>query len=160
MSPTIPRSLPATTAAVVTTAVVGGLGTDVSSAWYSRLDKPSWQPPGWVFGPAWTTLYALIAAASARTIDRIEDPRERRRYQLGLAVNLVLNIGWTWIFFTAKRPRLALAEILLLEVSTIDLLRRSARHDPASGAMLAPYAAWVAFATALTVAIARRNPGT
>ncbi len=159
MSPTLPRALPATGAALVATAVVGGLGTDVRSAWYSRLVKPSWQPPGWVFGPAWTTLYSLIAVASARTLDRIDDPSERRRYQVSLAVNLVLNIGWTWIFFTAKRPRLALAEILLLEASTIDLLRRSARHDPTSGVLLAPYAAWVAFATALTAAIASRNPG-
>lgn len=147
-----------TGAALVTTAVVGGLGTDVRSAWYARLTKPAWEPPGWVFGPAWTTLYSLIAVASARTIDRIEDPGDRRRYQVALGINLVLNIGWTWVFFTAKRPKLALAEILLLEVSTIDLLRRSARHDPTSGALLAPYAAWVAFATTLTAAIVKRNP--
>ena len=153
------RFLPWTAAAVTGTALVGGLGTDVRSRWYDTLDRPSWQPPGWVFGPAWTTLYALIAAASARTMARIEDPEERRRYQVRLAVNLVLNVLWTWIFFSWKRPRLALAEILVLEVSTVDLLRRSARHDPASGALLAPYAGWVAFATALTAAIARRNPG-
>ena len=147
-----------TAAALTGTAVAGGLGTDVGSQWYEGLSKPSWQPPGWVFGPAWTTLYTLIAVASARTLDLIEDPGERSRYRAALAVNLALNIGWTWIFFRAKRPRLALAEILLLEVSTIDLVRRSATHDATSASLLSPYAGWVAFATALTAAIARRNP--
>ncbi len=147
-----------TVPALVGTAVTGGLGTDVRSRWYDRLDKPSWQPPGWAFGPAWTTLYTLIAVGSARTIDRIEDEEERRAYIAALATNLVLNIGWTWVFFTAKRPRWALAEILALNVSNLDLVRRSARVDPASGWLLAPYAAWTAFATALNAAIAARNP--
>lgn len=144
--------------AAVGTAVLGGLGTDVRSRWYDRLDKPAWQPPGWAFGPAWTTLYTLIAVGSARTIDRIEDEEERRAYVAALATNLVLNIGWTWVFFTAKRPRWALAEILALDVSNLDLVRRSSRVDPASGWLLAPYAAWTAFATALTASIAARNP--
>ena len=151
------RHLPATATAVLATAVIGGLGADVRSAWYARLDKPRWQPPGRAFGPAWTTLYALIAAGSARALDRAE-PDERRAYATALAVNLALNTGWTWVFFTAKRPRWALAEILVLEASTLDLVRRTRRLDPAGAALVAPYAGWVGFATALTAAIARRNP--
>jgi tryptophan-rich sensory protein len=143
---------------VVATAVAGGLGTDVSSRWYAALDKPSWQPPGWVFGPAWTTLYGLIATGSARVLDRTEGP-ERRAYAVALGANLVLNTGWSWVFFTAKRPRWALVEILVLEASTLDLLRRSARVDPVAAGLLAPYAGWVGFATALTASLARRNPG-
>jgi tryptophan-rich sensory protein len=152
-----PRHLPATAAAVFATAVAGVLGTDVGSDWYETLDKPRWQPPGRVFGPAWTTLYALIAVGSARALDRA-GPEERRTYATALAVNLALNTGWTWVFFTAKRPRWALAEILVLEASTLDLVRRTRRLDPAAGALVAPYAGWVGFATALTAAIARRNP--
>ena len=151
------RHLPATLAAVTATAVAGGVGTDVRSRWYAGLDKPSWQPPGWVFGPAWTTLYGLIAAGSARALDRSSDG-ERRELTTALGVNLVLNTGWTWIFFSARRPRLALVEILVLEASTLDLVRRAARVDPAAAALLAPYAGWVGFATALTASIARRNP--
>jgi tryptophan-rich sensory protein len=148
-----------TSAAVVATAVVGGLGTDVSSRWYRNLDKPAWQPPGAAFGPAWTTLYGLMAVASARTLDRLEEPGERRRFATAFGVNLALNAGWNWLFFKARRPRLALAEILVLEASTLDLTRRAARTDSPAARMLVPYAGWVAFATALNAAIARRNPG-
>jgi len=88
------RHLPVTAGAVALTAVAGGLGTDVSSRWYDRLDKPRWQPPGWVFGPAWTTLYALIAVGSARVLDRAE-PRERRSFAtvLGVATALTASIA-------------------------------------------------------------------
>ena len=127
------------------------------SDWYAALDKPPWQPPGWAFGPAWTTLYALIAAGSARALDRAT-PAERRSLGTALGVNLVLNTGWTWVFFTGHRPRWALAEILVLEASTLDLVRRTGRVDPVAARLLTPYAAWVGFATALTASIARRNP--
>jgi tryptophan-rich sensory protein len=152
------RHLPATAAAVAATAVLGGLGTDVRSGWYDDLDKPAWQPPPAAFPVAWTTLYALIAAASARVLDRASGS-ERRAFARALAANLALNTGWTWLFFTAKRPRWALLEILVLETSTADLARRASRVDPAAGRLLAPYAGWVGFATALNASIARRNPG-
>ena len=154
VSPTLAR----TSAAVTATAVIGGLGTDVTSRWYRDLDKPRWQPPGAAFGPAWTTLYALIAVASARTLDRLETPQQRRAFATALGGNLVLNTGWSWLFFTARRPRWALAEILLMEASTLDLTRRAAKADSPAGTMLLPYAGWVAFATCLNAAIVRRNP--
>ena len=153
----IPASLRRTSAAVAAAAVIGTLGTDVNSRWYRSLDKPAWQPPGAAFGPAWTTLYALLAVASARTLDRLEGPEERRAFATAFGANLALNAGWNWLFFKAQRPRCALAEIVVLEASTLDLTRRAARADSAAAAMLAPYAGWVAFATALNAAIARRN---
>lgn len=151
------RTLLATGAAVTATAVAGSLGTDVRSSWYRDLDKPPWQPPGWAFGPAWTTLYALIALASARAVDEASSPSERRRLKQALAVNLALNAGWNWLFFRARRPDLALAEIVLLEASTLDLGRRAGRSDRSTGHLLWPYAGWVGFATALNASIARRN---
>jgi len=154
----LPPGLARTSAAVTATAVIGVLGTDVTSRWYRHLDKPSWQPPGAAFGPAWTTLYALMSVASARTLARLEEPRERRAFATAFGTNLVLNAGWNWLFFTARRPRWALAEILFLEVSTLDLTRRAAKADAPAARMLVPYAGWVAFATALNAAIARRNP--
>jgi len=153
-----PSHLSRTSAAVAATAVIGGLGTDAASRWYRQLDKPAWQPPASAFGPAWTTLYALMAVASARTLDRLKDDEERRTFTTALGTNLVLNAGWSWLFFTARRPRWALAEILVLEASTLDLTRRAARTDSPAARMLVPYAGWVAFATALNAAIARRNP--
>jgi tryptophan-rich sensory protein len=152
------RHLPATAAALAATAVAGGIGTDVSSRWYADLDKPSWQPPGWVFGPAWTALYALTAVAAARVLDRADAPAGRR-FRRALGVNLALNAGWSWLFFTAKRPGLALAENAVLAASTLDLTRRAGAVDPTAARLLAPYAAWVAFANALNADIARRNAG-
>ncbi len=150
------RYLPRTGAAVLATAVLGSVGTDVRSRWYADLRKPSWQPPGWVFGPAWTTLYALIAASGARVMGRA-DARERRGFSRALAANLALNTAWSWVFFTAKRPRWALVESVALEASTLDLVRRARGIDPVAATMLAPYAGWVGFATALTGAVARDN---
>ena len=151
------RHLPRTLTAVAATAVVGSLGTDVSSAWYRSLDTPPWQPPGPVFGLVWTPLYGLVAAGSARALDRATGS-ERRALARSLGANLVLNAGWSWFFFRAHRPALALAEVVVLEVSTVDLVRRAHHVDAAAGRTLVPYAAWVGFATALTAAIARRNP--
>ena len=80
LSRTLSPRLARTSAAVVATAVVGGLGTDVSSRWYRNLDKPPWQPPGAAFGPAWTTLYGLMALACARTLEGLDQPGERREF--------------------------------------------------------------------------------
>jgi tryptophan-rich sensory protein len=154
----LPPQLARTSAAVAATAVIGVLGTDVTSRWYRHLHKPTWQPPGAAFGPAWTTLYALMAVASARTLDRLDEPAERRAFATAFGANLMLNAGWNWLFFKARRPRWALAEILLMEVSTLDLTRRAAHVDRTAARMLIPYAGWIAFATALNASIARRNP--
>jgi len=154
----MPPGLARTSAAVTATAVIGVLGTDVTSRWYRNLDKPAWQPPGAAFGPAWTTLYGLMAVASARTLDRLEEPGDRRAFATAFGANLMLNAGWNWLFFTARRPRWALAEILLMEASTLDLTRRAAHVDRPAAKMLIPYAGWVAFATALNASIAARNP--
>jgi tryptophan-rich sensory protein len=134
---------------VVAAAVVGGIGTRPSSTWYRSLDKPSWQPPSWVFGPVWTALYASIAVGTARAMERA-DAAERWSLEQQLWANMALNAGWCWLFFSAERPKAALAEIAVLEASTLALTRRV----PA----LAPYAAWNGFATALNAAIVRRNP--
>lgn len=151
--PTLAR----TALAVLATAVAGSIGTDPTSSWYRSLDKPSWQPQPPVYGLVWTPLYADLAVVAALTLDRLPEP-ERARYRQALAVNLVLNAGWSWLFFRAHRPWLAAAEGAVLTVSSADLVRRMARSDVRAAAGLAPYPVWCAFATALTVALARRNP--
>ena len=142
---------------VLAGAVLGGLGTSPTSDWYTALDRPDWEPPGAVFGAVWTTLYATIAGSGAAAL-RDLDEDERRSFERALWINMGLNAGWCWLFFTAHRPRLALAEIALLELSTLDLVRRArAGGHPGAAAALAPYAAWNAFAAALNAEIARRN---
>ncbi|MBM7805121.1 tryptophan-rich sensory protein [Geodermatophilus bullaregiensis] len=148
----------ATSAAVTATALVGTAGTDVTSRWYRGLEKPPWQPPGPVFGIAWSGLYVLLATAGARAL-AAAGPRERRSHGRAYAANLVLNAGWTRAFFRLRRPPIAAAEAVVLAASTADLARRSARLDPTAGRLLLPYAAWTAFAAALSAEIARRNRG-
>jgi tryptophan-rich sensory protein len=144
-------------AAVTATAVLGGIGTTAGSRWYRTLDKPPWQPPGSVFGPVWTVLYALIAVAGGRVLARSGGPA-RRGYLRAYTANLLLNTAWSWIFFRAHRPLPAAVEAAALAASSVDLVRRSWTRDRAAGLALVPYALWTAFAAALTAAIARRNP--
>ena len=141
---------------MVAAAVLGGLGTRPTSRWYRALDKPRWNPPSAVFGPVWTRIYALIAGGTARAMaDASAD--QRRAIERALWVNLGLNAGWCWLFFTARRPGLALAEIVVLEASTLDLLGRVQAVSPGARNALAPYAAWNGFATALNASIVLRN---
>jgi translocator protein len=143
-------------AAVTAVAVVGGLATDTSSDWYRQLDRPSWQPPGAVFGPVWTVLYVLIAVSATLAYRDVGGPR--RRLVLGLfAANLALNLAWTWIFFQGHAPAAAGIEILVLLGTIVALVALLRPHSRAAAIALVPYGAWVAFATALTWDIALRN---
>jgi translocator protein len=141
---------------MVAVAVVGGLATDTSSAWYQGLDRPSWQPPGAVFGPVWTVLYVLIGFAWWRAWERLEGPR-RVPVLVLFAVNAVLNVGWTWIFFQAESPVAAGFEILALVAVIAALIALLWRPVRVAALSLVPYLAWVGFATALTWTIAARN---
>jgi benzodiazapine receptor len=143
-------------AAVTAVAVTGGLATDTTSDWYQSLERPSWQPPGAVFGPVWTVLYVLIAISATLAYRDVGGPR--RRIVLGLyAANLALNLAWTWIFFQGHRPTAAGVEILFLLGTIVALIALVFKHNRAAAAALAPYGAWTAFATALTWTIAVKN---
>ncbi|MFC6713129.1 TspO/MBR family protein [Branchiibius cervicis] len=151
------RYLKWTAPAVAACAALGTLGTKPDSPWYQGLKKPSWQPPAWLFAPAWTTIYSLTALASARTLERLPSDKERRDYAVALGANLALNTAFTWVYFVGEQVKTSVAVQAVLEVSTLDLIRRSATVDRASALMLTPYAAWGAFALALNADIARRN---
>lgn len=150
------KTLAATSAAVAAAATVGAIATDPGTGWYRRLDKPSWQPPPPAYGIAWTPIYALLACAGARALERA-GRRGWRRFAAAYGMNLALNAGWNWVFFRGRRLDAALVEILALEVSNVDLLRRAWAVDRLAGAALVPYVAWTAFATALTAELTRRN---
>jgi benzodiazapine receptor len=146
-----------TSLAVGAVAVGGSAASASGMGWYDRLDKPSWQPPKQAYGLVWTPLYGLIALAGARVLDRSAGAR-RRTFVQAYTANLALNGAWTPVFFAARAPRLALADIAALNVSNLDLVRRAWSADRVAGACLVPYVAWTAFATALNTAIVRRNP--
>ena len=142
--------------ALAATALLGSLGTKPKSEWYQDLEKPPWQPPAWLFGPVWTSIYAATAVSAARTRDRLGEG-ERRQFDVLLGTNLARNVGFSWLFFASKRPGLALVDQLALQATTLELLRRSARTDRAAGALLVPYAAWNTFAIVLNAEVVRRN---
>jgi tryptophan-rich sensory protein len=151
----VPSDRAAAVAATALTAAAGGLATDPGSAWFLGLRKPAWYPPPATFGIVWTTLYAAMAWAGGEVLAR--SGAERPAFARAGAVNLALNAAWPPLFFRARRPWLATAECAVLTASTADLVRRAGRVSPPAAAALAPYAAWTAFATALSGAIARRN---
>src|SRR5262245_12169269 len=98
-----PSTLGKSAAAVVATAVVGGLASrPAESDWYTKLRKPSFQPPRQAFPIVWPILYADIAAVSASTVDQFEEEgrhQDARAYRRAFAVNLLLNGSWSWLFF-------------------------------------------------------------
>jgi translocator protein len=143
-------------AAVTAAAGLGGAASGSGTDWYRRLKTPPWQPPPAVFGPVWTGLYGLIAYAGGAVWQNSEEP-ERRRFAVAYGTNLALNAGWTWTFFRAHKLPLAAVHAVVLEVSTLDLIRRARRVAPHAAVALAPYAASNAFATALSTDLARRN---
>jgi uncharacterized protein YbjT (DUF2867 family)/tryptophan-rich sensory protein len=145
-------------AVVFGSAGVAGSSTSgsIANGWYSSLEKPVWTPPNWVFGPAWTVLYVMMAAAAWLVWRR--RPWARVGPALGLfSLQLMLNILWTPLFFGLQRPGLALVDILLLWLAIAMTVVAFRRIRPLAGWMLVPYLLWVTFATALNLAIWRLN---
>jgi tryptophan-rich sensory protein len=116
------------------------------ASWYSHLAKPSFNPPSWVFAPAWTALYVLIAVAAWR-VWRVAGWRAK-----GLAlwlIQLALNFAWSFIFFGAHAPGAALADLVVLWLAIVVTLIIFWRAERIAGLLLAPYLAWVSFAGVL-----------
>ena len=137
---------------VAAAAATGSLSAP--DAWFNALQKPSFNPPTWVFPPVWSLLYIMIAVAGWRIY---------RMTGMGIALGfwiaqLIVNAMWTPLFFGLHRIDLALADIVLLDILAIATTLLFSRHDRIAGYLLMPYLAWIAFATALTFAIWRLNP--
>lgn len=154
------RTLALTAAQVAACAVAGSLLTNPRSTWYQSLDKPGWQPPASVFPVVWTALYALITVTSASTSADLAEAgqeEEARAFRRALTVNLVLNAGWSGLFFRSGNLPLATVGAAALAASSADLSRRAAKTGPLKAAGLGAYALWSTFATALTAELTRRN---
>ena len=124
--------------------------------WYASLAKPAWTPPGWVFGPAWTLLYMLMALAAWQVWRRRSATDVRMPLAL-FAMQLALNLAWTPIFFGMQRPGLALVEIVLMLAVILATTASFLRVSRTATLLMLPYCAWVSFATALNWAIWRMN---
>lgn len=142
--------------AVAVAAAAGGVLTDANSAWYRSLKKPRWQPPAKLFGPVWSALYATIAYSGSAVWAKSDD-EQRRQWAKALTVNLLLNATWSASFFRSHKLVFAAVHAALLELSTLDLIRRAKAVSAPAAAALVPYAAWGGFAFVLNADIAGRN---
>ena len=163
--------------------VVGVLTNASGQGWYRRLSKPSWTPPAGVFGPVWTVLYLMMGVALVLVVrdrrrarsptgrdgaaggegDHSDVGTRQGRSDLALgafATQLVLNLGWSILFFGARQTRLAALEIVVLWGTILATVVAFGRIRPVAGALMLPYLAWSTFAAALNIDIARRNPPT
>ena len=145
--------------AVVTAAgLIGNLATIPNiPGWYAGLVKPSFNPPNWIFGPVWTLLYVMMAVAFWRVLQNAPTGVGRQRAIRVFCVQMALNAFWSVAFFGLHNPPLALVVVVILELTILATIRLFLRQDRLAGWLLVPYAAWVAFATALNVAIVALN---
>ncbi|WP_310496694.1 TspO/MBR family protein [Sandarakinorhabdus sp.] len=150
--------LPAFIAAIAAslTAAVGATITDLGP-WYQGLNQPSWAPPNWLFGPAWTVLF-LLCTISGTTAWLAARTRSGGDAIIGMfALNGFLNLMWSFLFFRWHRPDLAAIEIGLLWASIAALIVVTWRVSRTASLLLVPYLAWVSFAAMLNRAIVTLN---
>lgn len=134
---------------------VGGWLTSLGfGTWYDELRKPPFQPPGWVFGPAWTIILGLLAVGTWNVVRRRAAPRALLTLYV---VQIGLNLLWSLAFFTLSRPDWALADILVLDVVVAMMAVAYGRVHGASGWCLVPYVAWLSFASVINFWIVLNN---
>ena len=147
------------TVALVAPLAVGLLGSLPTAraipSWYRTLDKPRWNPPDSIFGPVWTTLYALMGIALVLVRRGGEAAGQAQRV---FGLQLALNLAWSLVFFGRRDPRAALGVMALLWLAIVATIAEFGRVRPAAALLLVPYLAWVSFAALLNAEIARRNP--
>lgn len=140
------------------TAGLGAAWTNLSVGdWYATLNKPSWNPPKWVFGPVWTALYIGMAVA-AWLVWRKNGLADAWLPLLLFGVQLFLNAAWSALFFGMRSPGIAFADIVLLWIAILATIIAFGRVSSLAATLLVPYLAWVSFATALNWSIWRMNP--
>lgn len=140
----------------VTFLVAAGASQFGADAWYDALAKPSWTPPGWVFGPVWTVLYALMAVAAWLVWE--EHGFRGAFFSLAVyLVHLVVNFAWSLLFFGAGFIGWALADLILLWLMVALLVGLFWERRKLAGALLVPYLLWVTYAGALNLQILRLN---
>ncbi len=142
--------------AAIIASAAGALSTDIGP-WYYALVKPSWQPPDWLFGPVWTTIYACAAIAASLAWLRAPNRSQRTTLLIAFAVNLGLNILWSLLFFRMQRPDFALYQVGFLWLSIVVLIAIMWNYSRTSSLLLLPYLLWVSFAAYLNFIIVQLN---
>lgn len=132
---------------------IGSLATASSvSTWYPTLQKPSWTPPNWLFGPVWTALYIAMAVATWR-VWRVGNAADARHTSRLYGAQLALNALWSVLFFGLQRPGAALIEVLFFWIVLVRILARYRAVDRIAAWLWTPYVLWVTYATLLNAAV-------
>ncbi|MBL8789871.1 MAG: tryptophan-rich sensory protein [Rhizobiales bacterium] len=139
----------------VVLAIAGGVLTRIGD-WYHALRKPAWKPPDWAFGPIWTLVFFCLTFAIAHSWAEAS-PGQRRLLLVALAVNGILNIAWSGIFFIMRNPPLALAELAVFWISIMAVIIVMSGISLAAVLFTLPYIAWVSAAGVLNYQIVRLN---
>jgi translocator protein len=148
-----------TIAAIAWAVILGGAGGLLTTIgpWYRNLKKPSWQPPDWLFGPAWTIILGLAAWAAVLAWKGATDDAGRMAIIILYAVNFVFHFAWSPIFFTVKRPDWALIEVPFLWGSVLAMCIALREFSVLASWLIVPYLIWVSFAALLNWKIVRLN---
>lgn len=133
---------------------VGSLFTLYSiPEWYDHLQKPSFTPPGWLFGPVWTVLYILMGTAAYLVWSKGLGQPAVRKALIVFLIQLVLNSAWSFLFFWLRSPLYGLIDILLLWGAILITIGQFSRVSVTAAALLIPYLLWVTFASGLNLGI-------
>lgn len=156
----LPDRLPTMLRAALWPLAAAGIGSTATQAsvksWYPKLDKPDFNPPRWVFGPTWSTLYVLMGIADyivSSKGDGAEVGNARTIYR----VQVVLNATWSVLFFGLRSPLAALVEIVFLWVAIVLTILAFARISRIAALLLVPYLLWTSFAAVLNASIWYKN---
>ena len=155
-SPTMSTPILAAIAAALFLTIGGGLLTPVGE-WYRTLRKPAWNPPNWVFGPAWTIILGLWAWAGVLAWRGAIDDGGRTAVLTLFGVNAVCHFLWSPLFFKLRRPDWALVEVVFLWASLVALLVGLRQFSVLASWLIVPYFVWVSFAACLNGVIVRLN---
>jgi tryptophan-rich sensory protein len=143
---------------IVTCVVIGSVAAlftkEGVDTWYTTINKPSFNPPNWIFAPVWSTLYVMMGIAAGLVWHDMD--RQKETVKKGLtffAIQLGLNVLWSYIFFGLYNPFLALVEIVLLWLMIYETFVQFNKVNKIAGYLFIPYLLWVTFATVLTASI-------
>lgn len=138
-------------------AVAGLFTSSGVNGWYAVANKPSFNPPNWVFAPVWTGLYILMGIAFYLIWKADATKTVKQAAIILFVAQLVFNFFWSFIFFQLQQPGWAFAEIILMWVLILFTIIWFGKISTTAAWLLVPYISWVSFATVLNYAIWRLN---
>ncbi len=133
--------------------ILGAVFTSSESIWYTTLNKPVLNPPGWLFGPVWITLYTLMGISAFLVYTQGIEKKFVKKALIVFTLQLILNATWSLVFFGLQNPLLALINIVCLLGSIVWTIKLFLPISRASALLLIPYIVWVCFATYLNFSI-------